>query len=195
MGYYSEVYKHRLEVEAAYSNKPIDSIVIDGIRITEPQAIYYAPFALRLLCFARFGNYALTFTLDNSYRIIPAILVDERHGSQLYGLRDDQWTYMHDARFAQESVDASLRRLEVLIERMKTMGQIIGDYWRPYLHDAIAIADFDSADSHSCIYALSLLGFEPTVAASVRETGITRTRVWQRELDHALRALELERVE
>lgn len=197
MGFYFDEYKRRLNAEARrYGSDPIDFIGVGGVRIAEPQAIYYAPFARRMVCFAAFGAYALTFSLDNSCRLIPAILVDDQEGSSLYGLRDEQWTYMNDACFNQESIDASLRRLAVLVERMKAMGQSISnEHWRPYLHDAIAIPDVDLNSSKRTASALSQLGFKPTAAATLGETGTQEARIWIREPDHELRALELERVE
>lgn len=129
-------------------------------------------------------------------RLIAARMFDDFGVRITPAQRDEQWTYMNDACFNQESIDASLRRLAVLVERMKAMGQSISnEHWRPYLHDAIAIPDVDLNSSKRTASALSQLGFKPTAAATLGETGTQEARIWIREPDHELRALELERVE
>lgn len=120
MGYYASVWQEHLVTNKLQNTK------VCGFKLSNPEALYTAPFACRKMVVARFGELGLSFQQDR--KGLDPVLLFNTPNRGLYGLWDEQWLYVYDPEITTESVEASFDHLKWLFEYAEKLSLKVKKY-------------------------------------------------------------------
>lgn len=110
MGFYRDTWNDYLLM-----NKLQDEEIC-GARLSNPDGFYTAPFASRKMTVARFGEMGLSLQVDRD--VLDPVLIFEVPERGIYGLWDEQWSFIYRPVVTSVSVQASIDHLKWLLAHM-----------------------------------------------------------------------------
>lgn len=123
MGYYMAAWQENL-----VANK-LQNTEICGFKLSSPQALYTSPFMGRKVVVAHFGD-GLGLSFQQDRRGLDPLLIFDVPNRGLYGLWDEQWSYIYDPEITTEAVQASFNHLKWLFEYSKALTSEAKEYMK-----------------------------------------------------------------